>query len=70
MARLNIGDRVMVRAGKEHDKMTKGATGTVKLINGTALGILFDGMPGIHKWYVAEELNLIKPERIDGDTAA
>jgi len=51
-----VGDRVRVRPGKSHDAATAEATGTVAVVNGTAIGIRFDGMDGVHKWYVAEEL--------------
>lgn len=55
-----IGDRVTVKAGKAHDKMTADAVGTIVIIDGTALGVLFDGMKNVHKWYVADELNLVE----------
>lgn len=53
---LKVGDRVRVRPGKEHDTMTKGKTGTVKEVSTPALGIQFDGMQMMHKWYVEEEV--------------
>lgn len=53
---LRVGDRVRVKAGVEHNKMTANAVGTIAIVNGTAIGIRFDGMAGVHKWYVAEEL--------------
>jgi len=61
-----IGDRVTVKAGKAHDEMTADAVGTIVIIEGTALGVLFDGMDMIHKWYVADELDLVEDEG-DGD---
>jgi hypothetical protein len=53
---LSIGDRVRVKDGEEHDKMTMAATGVVVEVSTAALGIRFDGMDKIHKWYVAAEL--------------
>lgn len=50
------GDRVKVRDGYEHDEMTKGATGTIRQVSSAALAVEFDGMPELHKWYTAEEL--------------
>lgn len=64
-----IGERVQVRAGMEHHMggMSMGGAGTVKLIDGTAYGILLDSMPDqVHKWYVAEEL---EPEGAGGKPA-
>src|SRR5574337_129393 len=51
-----VGDRVQVKTGKQHDNMTKEATGTVQEISTEALGIKFDDMEKIHRWYVASEL--------------
>lgn len=54
---LKVGDRVKVKPGKNHDDMTKDATGTVKEVSTPALGIEFDHMKGkMHKWYVEDEL--------------
>ena len=53
---MKVGDRVKVKAGKEHDSMTKGKTGTVQEVSTPALGIKFDGMQEMHKWYVEDEL--------------
>lgn len=53
---LKIGDRVKVKPGKEHDTMTKGKTGTVQEVKTPALGIKFDGMAEVHKWYIEEEV--------------
>lgn len=55
-AGFRIGDRVKVRSGKEHGEEMKGAVGTVAIIGTEALGIKFEGMAEIHKWYVAGEL--------------
>ena len=52
----SIGDRVKVRAGKEHDSMTKGKAGTVVEIDTPALGIRFDGMTETHHWYTDREV--------------
>lgn len=62
MTKYRVGDRVRVKSGKDHDAMTKYKTGTVKEIATEAIGIKFDEMPGVHKWYVDEEL-----ERAGGD---
>lgn len=57
-AELAVGDRVRVKPGKAHDDATAESPGTVKIVNGAALGIEFDSMPGkIHKWYTADELD-------------
>lgn len=53
---IQVGDRVKVRPGKEHDSMTKGKVGTVKEIKTPALGVKFDGMAEMHKWYIEEEV--------------
>lgn len=54
--RFNVGNRVKVKPGKEHDGMTKGKTGTIHEISTPALGIKFDGMAMVHKWYADEEV--------------
>ncbi len=53
----NVGDRVKVKAGKEHDEMTKGKTGTIVEISTPALGVKFDGMTATHKWYADDEVD-------------
>lgn len=54
---LKVGDRVQVRPGKNHDKETKDAKGTIKEISTPALGVEFDHMKGMtHKWYVEDEV--------------
>lgn len=53
---MTKGDRVKVKAGKEHDDMTKGATGKVVEVSTAALAIKFDDMDGVHRWYVESEL--------------
>lgn len=55
---LKAGDRVRVKSGKEHDSMTKGKVGTVQEVSTPALGIKFDNMDKIHKWYVESELEV------------
>ncbi|KAB2943603.1 MAG: hypothetical protein K8F92_04725 [Hyphomicrobium sp.] len=52
----SVGDRVRVKPGLQHDKMTIGKTGTIVEIATPALGVKFDDMPEVHNWYVAEEL--------------
>lgn len=61
-----IGDRVRVREGMAHDRMTDGVDGTVREISTPAIGITFDGMDGVHKWYVASELQSAEHE-VEGD---
>lgn len=51
-----VGDTVQVKPGANHDEMTKDATGTIMEISTPALGIQFDGMPMLHKWYVDDEV--------------
>lgn len=53
----SVGDRVKVKPGLQHDKMTIGKTGTIVEIGTPALGVKFDDMPEVHNWYVAEELD-------------
>lgn len=57
-----VGDRVRVRDGMAHDEMTKGVDGTVREVATPAIGIEFDGMDGVHKWYVAAELQAATEE--------
>lgn len=65
LAALRSGDRVRVREGAAHDEMTKGAEGEIAEVSPEpALAIRFDGMDGLHRWYVASEL-----ERIEDTTA-
>lgn len=52
-----VGDRVQVKKGMEHDEETMSVPGTVELVSTPALGIRFDDMEEVHKWYVAEELS-------------
>jgi len=56
---FRVGDKVRVK-GKPH--MPGQSTGTIALVEGNAYGIVFDGMEkmGIHRWYVASELELIR----------
>mgnify|MGYP007071633891 CR=1 FL=1 len=54
---LQVGDRVKVKPGKAHDSMTKDKVGTVKEVSTPALGVKFDGMSEMHKWYVEGELD-------------
>jgi ribosomal protein L24 len=53
---LNVGDLVQVKDGKEHDSMTKGKRGRIVEIGTPALGIRFEGMGGVHKWYTDDEV--------------
>lgn len=51
-----VGDRVQLKPSKEHDSMTKGKKGTIVEITTPALGIKFDGMTMVHKWYTDDEV--------------
>ena len=53
--KFNVGDKVTV-TGNVH--MKGQTTGTVKMIEPHAYGILFDNMKemGVHKWYSESEL--------------
>ena len=53
---LAIGDRVQVKPGREHMPEHKGVPGTVRIVSGTNIGIEFDGISGVHKWYAPDEL--------------
>lgn len=53
---ISIGDRVKVSPGLEH--MDGHSAGTVAILHsGPAVGIVFDGMDTVHKWYVPDELD-------------
>lgn len=52
----SVGDRVQVKEGINHDGMTKGKKGTIVEITTPALGIQFDGMKMVHKWYADSEV--------------
>lgn len=54
-----MGDRVQLKPGKEHDTMTKDNKGTIVEITTPALGIKFDGMMMVHKWYTDDEVKAI-----------
>ena len=54
--KYKVGDRVKVKAGKEHAAMIKDKIGTVAEIGTEALAIKFDGMAELHKWYVDDEI--------------
>lgn len=56
MTAFKVGDRVRVKSGKAHDEETAEKTGTIKEIATQALGIAFDDMGGVHRWYVDEEV--------------
>ena len=51
-----VGDRVKVKAGKEHDDMVMGMSGSIVEISTPALAIKSDDMDEVHKWYVQAEL--------------
>lgn len=55
-----LGDTVQVKPGLEHDSMVEGKTGTIMLVSTPALGIKFEGIPGIHKWYVDTEIKKVE----------
>lgn len=56
---FELGDRVRVKRGRAHDSMTSGKTGEIVEIGTDALGIKFEGMAEVHKWYVADELEVV-----------
>lgn len=51
-----LGDRVKLKPGKSHDEMTANKKGTIAVISTPALGIRFDGMKSVHKWYADDEV--------------
>lgn len=51
----NVGDRVKIKSGKAHD-MNKDKIGVIVEIGTPALGVKFDGMTTIHKWYADDEV--------------
>lgn len=55
----NVGDKIKIKSGKEHSKDTKNKIGTITEINNPALGIKFEGMEDVHKWYVDEEVEKV-----------
>lgn len=57
--KYSTGDRVQVKPGKNHDEMTKDKKGTIVEITTPALGIKFDGMEMVHKWYTEDEVDEI-----------
>lgn len=57
--KYDVGSRVKVKPGKEHDKMTMGKTGTVVEIGTPALGIKFEGMSETHRWYTDAEVESV-----------
>lgn len=52
----NVGDKVKVKPGKDHDGMGKGEVGEIKEISTPALGVKFPSMPMVHKWYADDEV--------------
>lgn len=58
-AKYALGDKVQIASGKEHDAMTKGKVGTIVEISTPALGIKFDGMEGVHKWFTDSEVERV-----------
>lgn len=63
---FKVGDRVKVKPGSAHDAMTKDKVGTIQEISTDALGVKFDGMDMVHKWYVAAEIETVSaPPALD-----
>jgi signal peptide peptidase SppA len=54
-----IGDRIIVKEGADHGDIKAGDAGEVVEIGSPALGVKFDGMDMVHRWYTAEE---VEPE--------
>jgi len=52
----NIGDKVRVKAGKDHGGMGVDDIGVIKIISTPALGVKFPSMDMIHKWYTDDEV--------------
>lgn len=52
----NVGDKIKVKPGKEHDGMGKGEVGTIQEISTPALGVKFPSMSMVHKWYADDEV--------------
>lgn len=61
----NVGDKVKVKDGMGHDEMTTGKTGTIVEIATPALGIKFEGMSEVHKWYTDDEVEPDQSEQAD-----
>lgn len=55
-SQYNVGDRVKVIPGKEHDGMGKGEVGVIVEISKPALAVKFPSMSTVHKWYVDDEV--------------
>jgi len=54
---FKVGDRVALKPGQEPHAPEATGPGTVRIVNGNAIGIEFDSMPGtVHKWYASDEL--------------
>ena len=47
---------MQVKPGKGHDTTTKDKQGTIVKITTPALGVKFDGMTMVHKWYTDDEV--------------
>jgi hypothetical protein len=57
-AGIQVGDRVTVKSGSEHDESHAGLVGTVGMIGTLAMGIRFDSAPDVpYKWYTEDELD-------------
>jgi len=54
--RYDVGTRVRVKPGKNHDEETMDAEGPIVEISTPALAVKFDGMDEPHKWYVDDEV--------------
>lgn len=67
---LSVGDRVKVKPGMAHEGMEDDMEGEVAMIGTAALGIRFDGMPEVHKWYIDAELEKVSSDEKNFDQAA
>lgn len=65
--KIGVGDRVKI-TNNPHSPEMKNKEGVVKIISTPALGILFDGMDKVHKWYVASELKVVNDSKKDKKT--
>lgn len=55
-SKFNVGDKVTVKPGKDHEGMGMDEVGEIMEITTPALGVKFPSMKEIHKWYTDEEV--------------
>ena len=65
---IAVGARVSVQPGSEHMPEHAGVPGTVRIVQGEAIGVEFDNAPGeVHKWYAPGELEVLEPAAAEED---